>query len=253
MATVNASVVSAFNPNGQNFYSISYPGVNLFPNFIAGISKADPAVVTTKLPLPPLMVSGDPILITNVGGMTQLKTAGANGTNLFYVDILSDTTFGLYTSPGLGDTVNSTGFTTATANTGQYTTFTGAQYNSLGDIVPVIFPTIDTTVGTDISVDTTTGEITLAADQTYQIIVTGFPLDNPASQGGAMQLYDNGAAAQIGPSHPIGSSFFGTVAPTVESVYQILAVAPNGAVWTPPAGIQHAEITIISVSGASVA
>ena len=346
MATVNASVVSAFNADGQNFYTIEYPGTNLFPNRIAGVSKADPAVVTvpsvakvisttgtigtvtgsgtTNAPwsatitnmttttglqsgqiitatagtgsfsangevsvytvagnqsivlhkiggtaptagtvtnisipavssLPVELVDGSPILITGVAGMTQLATAGADGTNLFYANVLSGTSFSLYTNSALSDTVDSSAFTTATANTGQYNTYTGAQYVSSGSIVPVLFPTVDVTVGTDISIDAQTGEITLAGGQTYNITVTSFPLSNPASQGGTLQLYDNGAAAQIGPSHPIGSSFFGTVAPTVESVYQILAVAPNGAAWTPPAGIQHAEITITSVSGAAVA
>ena len=42
MATVNASVVSAFNAGIQPFYSIDFPGVNLYPNFIANLCASSP-------------------------------------------------------------------------------------------------------------------------------------------------------------------------------------------------------------------
>ena len=60
---------------------------------------------------------------TAVTGMNQLLTAGINNTNAFYISILSDNTFSLYTDVDLGATVDSTGFTAATANAGQYTDF----------------------------------------------------------------------------------------------------------------------------------
>ena len=55
--------------------------------------------------------------------MNQLLTNGVNGTNEYYANILTSTTFALYTDSGLTTGVDSTGFTTATANAGQYTTF----------------------------------------------------------------------------------------------------------------------------------
>jgi hypothetical protein len=60
---------------------------------------------------------------TAVTGMNQLLTAGINNTNAFYISILSENTFSLYTDVDLSATVDSTGFTAATANAGQYTDF----------------------------------------------------------------------------------------------------------------------------------
>jgi len=59
---------------------------------------------------------------TGVTGMQQLMTAGANNTNLFYVNILTPTTFELYRDAALTTSVISTNFTTYTTNAGQYTT-----------------------------------------------------------------------------------------------------------------------------------
>lgn len=72
--------------------------------------------------LPPFIVDAAIVQITDVGGMTQLATAGQNNTNWFYVDVLSGTTFALYRDVGLATSVDSSAFSTATANTGQYTT-----------------------------------------------------------------------------------------------------------------------------------
>lgn len=59
---------------------------------------------------------------TAVVGMTELLTAGVSGSNAFFVDVLTSTTFALYTNVGLTTEVDSSAFTTAVANTGQYTT-----------------------------------------------------------------------------------------------------------------------------------
>jgi len=60
---------------------------------------------------------------TSVTGMNQLLTAGINNSNAFYISVLSANTFSLYKDVGLGTPVNSTGFTAATANAGQFTDF----------------------------------------------------------------------------------------------------------------------------------
>jgi len=67
-------------------------------------------------------VSGATTTPTGVTGMHQLMTAGANNTNLFYVNILTPTTFELYRDAALTTSVISTNFTTYTPNAGQYTT-----------------------------------------------------------------------------------------------------------------------------------
>lgn len=72
--------------------------------------------------LPPFIVDGAIVQITGVEGMTQLATAGASNTDWFYVDVLTGTTFALYRDAGRTTAVDSSAFTTAVANTGQYTT-----------------------------------------------------------------------------------------------------------------------------------
>ena len=60
---------------------------------------------------------------TAVTGMNELLTAGINNTNAFYISVLSDTTFSLYKNVDLSTSVDSTSFTAATDNAGQYTDF----------------------------------------------------------------------------------------------------------------------------------
>ena len=99
---------------------------------IATVSKANPAVVTTQTTHQ--LVTGIPVTITNVGGMTQLATAGTGSTNKYYASVLTDTTFALYKDSGFSIAVDSTGFTTATANTGKATVsfFTSGSGSSFG-------------------------------------------------------------------------------------------------------------------------
>ena len=67
--------------------------------------------------------SGATATPTSVTGMNQLLTAGISNTNAFYISPLSANTFSLYKDVGLSTAVNSTGFTAATANAGQFTNF----------------------------------------------------------------------------------------------------------------------------------
>jgi hypothetical protein len=73
--------------------------------------------------LPPFFADTALVQITGVEGMTQLATAGQNNTSWYYVDKLTGNTFALYKDIGLLTAVDSSAFTTAVANTGQYTTF----------------------------------------------------------------------------------------------------------------------------------
>ena len=95
-------------------------------NKIGGTVPTAGTVTDISLPavstIAPLLASGDIIQITGVQGMTQLATAGASNTAWFYVDVLTTSTFALYRNVGLTTEVDSSAFTTAVANTGQYTT-----------------------------------------------------------------------------------------------------------------------------------
>lgn len=76
--------------------------------------------------------SGSVSIPSAVTGMNELLTAGPTSNNLYYYKNVSSTTFSLYTDSALTTTVDSTGFTAATPNAGQYTTF---------DTVEITIPT----------------------------------------------------------------------------------------------------------------
>jgi fibronectin-binding autotransporter adhesin len=78
-----------------------------FISTITGITKANPAVVTVSTSHG--YVDGQQVTITGVGGMTQV-----NGIT-FYVNVLTATTFSLYSDIALTTTVNSTSYTTYTS------------------------------------------------------------------------------------------------------------------------------------------
>jgi hypothetical protein len=153
----------------QNLYTISYPSVNLFQNDIANVSKATTAVVTSKSSLPVGFVSGEAVTITNVGGMTELLTSGENGSNKYYANVISPTTFGLFSDSGLTANVDSTSFTSAVANTGSYQTFTVSQYNSVQSPATVVFDTGTISSGSQIQLDETTGVITFQGGSDYTL------------------------------------------------------------------------------------
>ena len=85
---------------------------------VANVSKADPAVVTTRDYH--YFTTGTFVTLNNVDGMTQLATAGIDSTNKFYVYRLTDTTFSLWKDASvITGSVNSLSFTNALANTGR--------------------------------------------------------------------------------------------------------------------------------------
>ena len=83
---------------------------------ITDISKGNPAVVTTQENN--TVVTGISVTITSVGGMTQLATAGVSDKNKFFALKITENTFSLYKDSAFTIPVNSTAFTTATANSG---------------------------------------------------------------------------------------------------------------------------------------
>jgi hypothetical protein len=78
-----------------------------FISSITGVTKANPAVVTVSTSHG--YIDGQQVTISGVSGMTQL-----NG-NTYYADVLTPTTFALYSDIALTTTVNSTGYTTYTS------------------------------------------------------------------------------------------------------------------------------------------
>ena len=121
------------------------------------------------------------------------------------------------------------------------------QYNSPGARVPVTFDTAGTTVGSDASIDLTTGEITLAADIVWSITVQA-DQEGPGATG-SYQFVNEGNNEPEGLAQPIGHPLIFTVMPTVESVYQIIATAPAGGVWSYPSRLSNVTIVITAISG----
>jgi len=96
--------------------NLTWEGTGVGTFRIQDISKTNPAVVTTINDN--TVVTGIPLTIIGVSGMTQISTAGENGTNKYYGVKLTNTTFSLYSDAALANAVNSTGFTPAVSNTG---------------------------------------------------------------------------------------------------------------------------------------
>jgi len=78
-----------------------------FISTITGVTKASPAVVTVSSSHG--YIDGQQVTISGVGGMTQL-----NG-NTYYADVLTSTTFALYSDIALTTPINSTAYTTYTS------------------------------------------------------------------------------------------------------------------------------------------
>ena len=96
---------------------------------ITGATKANPIAITTGTSHG--LVDGDQIIISNVGGMTEI-----NG-NDYYVDVINANSFYLYNNLALSSAVNSTSFTTYTSggsatNTGGVV---GALINAVIDVI----------------------------------------------------------------------------------------------------------------------
>ena len=130
----------------------------------------------------------------------------------------------------------------------QFPPVLGATYFlSKGSSVPLTFDTTQTAIGSDISLDAETGEITLAADVTYLITVTATQIGG--TPVGTYQLIAEGDNTQVGLSAPIDAPLVITVTPTVESVYQVTVKPGGGGLWPYPAAIADASILIQAVSG----
>jgi hypothetical protein len=244
MATVNPSVVRAINTS-QDLFTITYPYADIVGTNIAGVSKADPAVVTSQKSLPGTFVAGTAVIITGVGAMTQLATAGESGSDKFYVNPLDSTTFELYSDAALTANVDSTGFTTATANTGVFNSFTVPEYDSVGSTATVLYSGTTNSVGSAISVDLPTGLITLTGGATYSL--TGIASVNSA--GATYQWYDFTNDVAVGYSQPVGVPVTALFKNDANADLGLVVTAKTGTTFSYPAQITDAQAFVEEVSG----
>jgi hypothetical protein len=329
MATTNPSVVRAFATGAQNLYTVSYPFLDTHQYSIAGVSKADPAVVTVPLTdtpvisttgtvgtivgsaspwtavvsnmtstaglqtgmiitatdgsgsigtgevqvtailgntriaikavggsaptagtvtdvsipatgnLPVGFVDGMSVYITGVGGMTQLKTAGDNGSAQFTVASVTPTSFEL-------SGVDSSGFTTATANTGVFQVFSVPQFNSAGSTVGVLFDATTNGVGTDIDVNLNTGVITLTGGAlTYELVATA----STNVAGATYQWYDLTNDQAIGTVANVGFPVTALFKNDNDADIALRVTSPAGTSFQYPAQVTNATAVVNVISG----
>jgi hypothetical protein len=196
--------------------------------------------ITIPVPssLPVGMVDGEAIVITGVAGMTELATAGEDGSNKFYVTITGPATFEL-------QGVDSTGFTTATANTGSFQLFDVPEYETAGTTVNVLFNQSSLVEGTDIAVEENTGVITLAADLTYSLYASA----NVNVAGATYQWYDLTNDAALDVAMPVGVAITTMVTPSVETDYCLRIISAAGTEFVYPAQITNGQLVVEVVSG----
>ena len=120
-------------------------------------------------------------------------------------------------------------------------------YVSAGNLVPLTFDTLATQVGTDASLDLQTGELTLAADIVWSVTVQAD--QNGPGTTGSYQFTSEDDNTVEGLPQPLGHPLVLTVLPTVETVYQVKALAPNRGVWTYPSQLANVSIVVTAVSG----
>lgn len=207
MATTTPGFLSGSIATEQDLFTITYPLADIEQISVANVSKATTAVVTTNSTLPVTFVDGTKVLVTGVSGMTQLATAGTDSGRTFYANVITSNTFGLYTAANLTGNVNSSAFSNAVANTGGVSLFTVPQYNTEASPATVVFDTLGTHAGTDISLATGTGVITLATTKSYSLsAVVNTTRSNPANSTAGVQWYNVTAGAAIGPFVKFGET-----------------------------------------------
>lgn len=246
MATTNPSVARAYVAS-QDLFTITYPLADIEQISIANVSKATTAVVSTNSTLPVTFVDGTQVLVTGVGGMTQLATAGVSNSRVFFANVISSNTFGLYTVANLTGNVNSTGFSNATANTGGVSLFTVPQYNSVGNTAQVVFDESGPEYGSAISVDTTTGVISVAADLVYTFTATA-EINVP---GATYQWYEvtSGTPVALGSSAPVGTPVTLAWTPADPGDVALIVTAAEGTTFSYPTQIKNAQAVVQVASG----
>lgn len=208
--------------------------------------------IATPTKIPAGMVDGTEVIIEDVGGMTELATAGVDSSNKFYANVVSVTTFGLYTDAALTTGVNSSSFTNATANTGYVQIFSVPQYNTLADGAIVVFDTEGESSGTDIALDATTGTLTLATDLSFSLtatVNTTMPL-SPNTEAG-YQWYNVTAEESFGPFVKFGEACTTTIT-TAEESEVVLKVYANEEEFSYPNQLTSASFTAEVIGGYTV-
>jgi hypothetical protein len=121
------------------------------------------------------------------------------------------------------------------------------QYNSIGLEVPIIWDTIDDQVGTDISLDMETGEITLQAGITYAITAAA---DILGGQGFYKLILEGSDPVTIIGNPSVGGvPITATITPTIETVVQLLVYTNNDEPWVYPSRIKNSRILIQAIAG----
>lgn len=200
--------------------------------------------------VPPGWESGVKVVIAGVEGMPELATAGENGTNAFYIGSSGDQIFQLYTDASLSTPVNATGFQPAVPNTGTYQPFLIPSFVTKGNSVTVTYDNY-TAVETQVDLNFDTGQFSLDANYTYSFSAVGYL--SGVSYGNTVvptyQWYNVTTQEYVGNPAPIGSRITYDFTTTVETVFELRALAPNGGNWEYSATLTNIQATVQTVSG----
>jgi hypothetical protein len=121
------------------------------------------------------------------------------------------------------------------------------------------FNTTGTDIGTDISIDHETGEITLGTGVTgvtYQLTALAFAGQTSvlnALQGATYQFYNESDNTPVGVFAPIGVPLVTTITPSTETIYQVKMFSHEGYPFRYPDQIVNATLNVVAISGYTVA
>ena len=172
-----SSIREAFDQINVNFTELAATLAGGDGRAITGATQADPVVITTGQAHG--AVDGQRVTITAVDGMVEL-----NG-NTYYVDVLTTTTFALYSDDTLTTTVDGSAFTAYTS---------GGNVQRLNEFTQLDFTSLATSISPSVSGDYTLGTSTKEWAEIHLAEASDTPgqLDNGLWIGSAQVTGSNG-------------------------------------------------------------
>ena len=133
------------------------------------------------------------------------------------------------------------------------TDYGATAYSSPGATVTVVFDAADETIGSEVAIDTDTGDITIQPNLTCSLTATVFLNQVPTiNKWPSCQWYNVTDSVELGNAAPAGTPVTATITPAAETVVVLKLTNANGANWEYPAQITGGQVAAEIISGYTV-
>ena len=255
-----ATGFTSYQRNRQQLYTAEYTGIDTRQYKIADVSQASTAVITLEEPAILLPTAFETqyggtnglystIMINGVEGMTELATAGINGSSVFQAlgplgESLptSQLLYSLYDAGGSG--VDSSTFTAAVPNTGWLNVFSVPKFGTIDSPIAVDF-TYDSPASVGDSIVSLSGEvIQINAGEGLFLVSFTFTADINVS-GAVYQFYEYDGFTDtylpVGSEVPVGIPLTRAFETGAGSLYKIYVKMTNGNPFAYPAQLTNIQ------------